>query len=114
EAGLTPNLSVMGLAIPAAILTSRTASLTARLGFGVRYFFFGDAPAGFYTGGLLLGGTPSVLQPGAPFSIGGELQVGYTWVWDGFTLGLGSSLYLSSGSFSPFGIGLTIPIGWTW
>lgn len=103
ERAITPNVGLYGqLSVLFGTGAAGSAFGLGILG-GVRFYFFGDAPAGFYGSGALGAGSGGFL-----FTLG----AGYTWIFDGgFTIGVGGTINPLAIVAGFFPIGINCPIG---
>ncbi|HVE81903.1 MAG TPA: dickkopf-related protein [Myxococcales bacterium] len=113
EAAVAPNVGLMAVAVPLFLSAGTTSGFGISVGGGARYYFFGNAPQGFWAGGMVQVGTAAGVQATAVvWDV--QPQVGYTWMWDGFTLGVGGTFSFYSLLSGGYGVGLIVPVGFSW
>ena len=114
EHAVGPNVSLYGMAVPMFMATRLQSVGGIGLNGGVRAYFSGNAPDGFWLGGQVnatllasssVGGISFDLQP----------QVGYQWILEnGFTIGLGGGLSLGALMNAQPALTWQVPIGFAW
>jgi hypothetical protein len=112
EFAVSPNLSVYAIGSPLVLLSGAGGGVA--LNGGVRGYFSGNAPDGFWLGGQV-GVTTLGTSYGSVTSVDLQPQIGYQWVFDGgFTIGVGVGLSVSQLAAGQPPMTFTLPMGIAW
>jgi hypothetical protein len=114
EFALAPSFSVTTSATPMFLSVGYTSGVGLGLGGGLRGYFSGNAPDGFWLGAEL---QAALVATGYSGAIGVDLQpqLGYQWVLDnGFTIGVGGGLSIGQLAAGKPSFSFQVPIGYAW